>query len=334
MNRPPVIVAALSPIEVREFLPEPLLAELRSLAPDFHFVDTTGLNPEAWATKLQALNPDIVVGCWSTPKFPDTLPPRLRYVCFLSGSVKKFVTRAHLQAGLQVTNWGNSISRVVAECGLLLMLATLRRSTYWALAMHQQGQWKVRETLFESLFGRRVGLHGFGAIAQELVRLLQPFDVKLSTYSPSVPDALLAEYRVARTATLEDLFASNEMIVELAALTPANHHIVDEKLLRLIPAGGAFVNIGRGAVTDEAAIAKLARENRLQFGIDVFETEPLPAQHPFRGLANITMLPHLGGPTTDRRRDAGAFGLRNLRAFLAGEPLEAVVTPQVFDRTT
>ena len=91
-----------------------------------------------------------------------------------------------------------------------------------------------------------------------------------------------------------------------------------------------------GAPTDvdENAIIKLAREDRLLFGLDVFETEPLPENHPFRGLPNVTLLPHLGGPTTDRRRDVGAFALQNLRAYLSGSTLSGIVTPHIFDRST
>jgi phosphoglycerate dehydrogenase-like enzyme len=87
-------------------------------------------------------------------------------------------------------------------------------------------------------------------------------------------------------------------------------------------------------VVDEADLLRVAREGRLQIALDVFEHEPLPADSPLRGLPNVTLLPHLAGPTRDRRRDAGALALKNLRAYLRGEPLEAVVTLEVYDRST
>ena len=79
---------------------------------------------------------------------------------------------------------------------------------------------------------------------------------------------------------------------------------------------------------------RVAREGRLQVALDVYEQEPLPADSPFRGLPNVTLLPHLGGPTRDRRRDSGALALNNLRAFQRGEPLQAVVSLEVYDRST
>jgi phosphoglycerate dehydrogenase-like enzyme len=105
-------------------------------------------------------------------------------------------------------------------------------------------------------------------------------------------------------------------------------------LLRLIPEGGVFVNVGRGLVVDEAAMARVAAEGRLQVALDVYEQEPLPAESRLRGMPNVTLLPHLGGPTRDRRRDSGALALKNLRAFLRGEALESLVTLEVYDRAT
>src|SRR5204863_9274238 len=116
--------------------------------------------------------------------------------------------------------------------------------------------------------------------------------------------------------------------------TPDNHHLVHESHLRMIPDGGVFVNVGRGCLVDEAALVRVAREGKIQIALDVFEQEPLPIDSPLRGLPNVTLLPHLGGPTRDRRRDSGQLALRNLRAFLRGEPLEAVVTRDIYERST
>jgi glyoxylase-like metal-dependent hydrolase (beta-lactamase superfamily II) len=66
----------------------------------------------------------------------------------------------------------------------------------------------------------------------------------------------------------------------------------------------------------------------------VSSREPLPAASPLRGLRNVSLTPHLAGPTTDRRCDAGAFALANLRAYATGRHLQAVVTPEVYDRST
>jgi phosphoglycerate dehydrogenase-like enzyme len=109
---------------------------------------------------------------------------------------------------------------------------------------------------------------------------------------------------------------------------------VQEKHLRLIRPGGIFVNVGRGAIVDEDALHRVASEGTIQFGLDVFAHEPLPVDSPLRGLRNVSLTPHIAGPTTDRRRDAGAFAVANLAAYAGGNPLRGLVTPEVYDIAT
>lgn len=328
------LLAVLTPFEAEHFFPEPLLTELRTLAPDFRQLDPTGMSPAAFAEILAATNPDVLLASWKTPLLPATLPPRLRYVCYLAGSIKTLVAREHLERGLLLTNWGGSISRVVAECALLHTLNCLRRATHWTFAMHQKGAWKNGRTEAASLFERRVGIHGFGPVAREFVRLIRPFNCTVTVFAPDVDSAYEREYGIKRASSLEALFAGSDVLVELAPLIPATTGLIDEKLLRLLPPGAAFVNVGRGAVVNEAALVTIAREGKIQFGLDVFSQEPLAPDHPLRGLTNVFLTPHFAGPTIDRYPDATAQALRNLRAFAQGLPLEAIITPEVYDRST
>ncbi len=325
------LALCLSPREIAEFLPGALLSECRELAHTVHAVDTHGLDPQAFAHRLLTLDPEVVVAGWSTPVLPDVLPSRLRYLCYLAGSIKRMVRREHVERGLIVSNWGRSISRTVAEGALLLTLAALRRAGYWVPAMHRDGAWKNGVTETASLFGRRVGLHGFGNVARELIRLLRPFDVTIEVWAPERDAALYAAHGVTRAESLESLFAGNDVIVELAPLLPETQGIVTEKLLRAIRPGGAFINVARGALVDEEALVRVAQEGRIQIALDVFSAEPLPRTSALRGLPNVTLFPHLAGPTPDRRRDAGALGVRNLRAYVRGEPLESAIGLGGFD---
>jgi phosphoglycerate dehydrogenase-like enzyme len=332
------ILFVLNEIEWSTFFPGGSADTVKSLGAEIRLVDPTGLSEDAWRRELSEFQPRILVAAWKTPALPEDVTEltggKLDYVCYLAGSVRKLVTREHLEAGLLVTNWGNIISRTVAECGLMLAIGALRRASYWQIGMHLEGQWKTPQTVTGSLFERKVGIHGFGAISQALTGLLQPYDVEISTYSPSVPDSLLEDHGVNRAESLEDLFAKNDVIFELAALTSRNRGIVTEELLRMIPEGGAFVNIGRGAVVDEEALARVAAEGKIQVGLDVYGKEPLPEDSPFRGMRNVMMLPHLGGPTTDRRQDSGRLAIANIRRFYEGSDLEAVISPEVYARST
>jgi phosphoglycerate dehydrogenase-like enzyme len=334
MPHPASLLAALTQQELTEFLPEPLLSGVRAVPARFDRLDPEGLDAAGFHRHLAASNPEVLLTCWRTPPLPAQLPSNLRYVCHLAGSIKKLVTREHIRGGLLVTNWGGSISRTVAEYALFHIFSCLRHATHWTFVMHRDRGWKNGDTATASLFGRRVGLHGFGPAARELLALLRPFGCAVSVFAPDADAAAEAAFGIRRAPSLAALFSDNDVIVELAPLIPATTGIVDEKLLRLIRPGGVFVNVGRGAVVDEAALLRVAREGKITIGLDVFGTEPLPADSGFRGLANVTLSPHLAGPTTDRRRDSGDLALANLRAYAEGLPLQAVITPKVYDTST
>jgi phosphoglycerate dehydrogenase-like enzyme len=334
MPRPLPLLAVLAPSERDSFFAGTLFDELRSLAGDFRLLDPTGLTVEDFARELAAADPEVLLACWQTPPLPAVLPPRLRYLCYVTGSVRRLVRRGQIERGLLVTNWGGAISRTVAECALLHVLSCLRRTTHWTLALHREGGWRGGMAGVGSLFQRRVGLHGFGSVAREFLRLIKPFDCTVTVFAPDVDDAVAAAHGIRRAASLEALFAENDVLVELAPLTPATTGVVTERHLRLIPPGGVFVNVARAAITDEAALARLAAEGRISVGLDVFAEEPLPAGSAFRGLPNASLTPHIAGPTPDRYPDAGAFALRNLRAYADDRALEAVITPERYDATT
>lgn len=325
------LVVCLGRQDHAEFLPEPVLDQCRALAACSYIREIETSDAASFARELNVLDPEVLIAGWSTPALPLRLPPRLRYLCFLTGSIRRIVRREHLEHGLIVSNWGRSISRTVAECALMLMLAALRRVGYWVPAMHRDRAWKNRQTETASLFGRRIGLHGFGNVARELIRLLEPFDATIRVWAPESDPEVYEANGVTRALSLSSLFEESDVVVELAPLLPETQGIVTEGLLRRIRPGGVFVNVARGQLVDEGALTRVAQEGRIQFALDVFATEPLPADSPLRGLPNVILLPHIAGPTTDRRRDAGEFALRNLRAYAAGEPLEAVIHPTNFD---
>ncbi|HND60166.1 MAG TPA: hydroxyacid dehydrogenase [Opitutaceae bacterium] len=334
MPRPAALLAVLTPDEVTKFTPDAVLAELRAYATEFRLVDPSVLDAAAFAAVVAETNPEVILACWRTPRLPATLPPRLRYVCYLTGSVKHIVSRAQLEAGLRLTNWGSAISRIVAECALFHTLSCLRHAPRYTFLIHRDRGWRDRWEEVGSLYERRVGIHGFGPVARALVELLRPFHCQVSAFAPDVTDAVAAQHGIRRATSLDDLFGNNDVIIELAPLIPATIGTVTERHLRLIRPGGVFVNVGRAAIVDEAALLRVAREGKIAVGLDVFVEEPLPPDSGFRGLPNVSLSPHIAGPTLDRYCDATAFALRNLRAYAAGQPLEAVITPEIYDRST
>lgn len=331
----PRLLVCLGPEERSSFFLPEQWARLEALFPDL-LVQTAPPTPEALEVLLRSVEPTILLGSWRLPALPAQRVriPSLRYFCYLAGSVRRKVPRRLLEEGLLVSNWGSSISRTVAECALLLLLMTLREASHWAVEMHTRHGFKTAgNNHARSLFGRRVGIHGIGAVAKHLVRLLVPFGCEVRAWSEGAPEALFAQCGVQRAPSLEALFATCDAVVEAEALRPENEGCISEAHLRLL-GDGVFINIARGELVEEQALLRVAREGRLRVGLDVYHDEPLPPHDPLRGLPNVTLLPHIGGPTPDRRCDSTAFALENLSRFLQGHPPEALLTPETFDRMT
>ena len=319
------------------FFTEALLERLRSSLSELEIIREYDRESLDWQKVLADTKAGILFTSWTTPFLPEGLPLEelsLKYVCHLPGSVRNRVPKKLIEQGLLVTNWGNSVSRTIAECGLMLILASLRKLPEFNDSMHREKAWNhTREDQF-SLFERRVGLHGFGRISQDLAELLKPFTNKVKAYSPSVPDELLEKHGVKRANDLDSLFADSDIVVELAAMTERNRNIVKEKHLRMLPKNGVFVNIGRAGVVEEEALLKVAQEGHLRIGLDVYHKEPLPEDSPLRGLANVILLPHLAGPTIDRMQDSCLLAAENVERYCRGEDLEAQITAEQYDSMT
>lgn len=329
---------AITPSERAMFFPDPLVDELRSVCVPLVECDSTAVSAERWRETLERARPEVIVAGWNAPMLPpdavSLTGDRLKYLCCVTGSVRHLVDQDHLEAGMLVSNWGPTAAPTVAEAALMMILAALRRVNAWYPLMQIERGWRTGGEPFCSLFERRVGIHGIGNIARQLVRLLQPFGVQITAYSEGVPDAVFADAGVRQAPSLAALFESNDVIVEAEALIPATTGIVTASLLRRIPRGGVFVNVGRGAVVNERDLAAVAAEGRIEVALDVFEEEPLAADSPLRGLPNVLLMPHVAGLTTDMMHHAGRFAIANLRRYFAGEPIEAHITPEVFARST
>ena len=216
------ILIATSPFERAHFLP--FLDEWLAASPhECRFHDSE--DAAGFLTTLETFSPDILVGAWDMPALPlsavKSQGGSVEYFCFIPGSAKKQITAAHLKAGLVFTNWGTWIGPYVAECALLLTLGALRRVGLWGQQLKANGIWRERLTNNHSLFRKRVGLHGFGSIAQSLVELMRPFD-PIVTADTGVPDAILERHGVKRAESTEALFAESDVLIELKPLNARN----------------------------------------------------------------------------------------------------------------
>jgi phosphoglycerate dehydrogenase-like enzyme len=340
-GRPPApvprIVAALTAREKARFL-DGILPRY-DFSPRIEFAGEQDLQPDRWAERLEAWQPGVLITGWSTPPLPaawllrDGCP--LRYVCHTVGSVRHLVPRAFIERGGVVTNWGERISGQVAEHGLLLALAALRNQAAWGpfIARPVAGR-QISDLRTRSLFGLRVGIHGFGGVARALLPLLQPFGVTIAVHSAGVPDEVITRHGVRPVASLVELFATSEVLFECESLTPASRGFVSAAVLAALPDDAVFVNIGRGGVVDDEALVREGASRRLRLALDVVTDEPLTPASPHVSVPDIILSPHIGGPTLDRYADCGAHALANLALYLAGTRPPEAVSVAMYDRAT
>lgn len=333
------ILFAFTPKEQALFLPDFDQAEFA--AEENLYIDTDAAGSEGWARTLRTWRPTVVVTAWSAKRIPAAWVEAddfsLRYVCHVTGSLRTVMGRELFLRGVRATNWGSCINHTIAEHAMLLVLALLRGTAHWPQAI-ERGGWtveQVRRLRTRSLRGRRVGLHGFGAIAREIAAMLAPFrPAEIAAYSHGVPAEFMADHGVKPCRGLDELFAGSEVLIDCESLTPENRGSVDARILALLPDDAVFVNVGRGQIVDEAALLAEAASGRLRIGLDVFHREPLPDDSPLRRSASVMLSPHIAGPTLDTYRLCGDHALNNLRRYLAGGRLTGEVTLTAFDRMT
>jgi phosphoglycerate dehydrogenase-like enzyme len=330
------VVFGLTRTEREVFFPGGLPADL---GPRVCVEDPAEHTDKTWAARLDALGAEVLVSAWRTPSLKAFVGAdrccSVKYVCHVTGSIRPVVPRELLLRGLTATNWGGSVAPMVAEHAVLLALAALRNLPAWSDCMRSTDYRTAKENLHtRTLRNRRVGLHGFGQIAQALTNLLRPFGARVSAYSEGVPPELMTELGVTPAESLDALFENSDVLIECEALTPATVGLVSRQLLSRLPADAVFVNVGRGAIVDEAALREMAATKRIRVALDVLAREPLPSDSPWWTTRGVLLSPHIGGPTQDSYAACGAFAVANLRRYLAGEPLEAVVTPELYDRST
>ena len=275
---------------------------------------------EAGAVTPGMRGAEVLVGL--APYLPASLTgamPRLRLVHALTTGVDSLMG---LPAPVLLTRTGGVHGPQMAELAVLMMLALLRDLPGMQADM-AAGRWQRRpQPLLE---GRVVCLLGLGAIAEALAVRAAAFGMVVTGVSDG-RSAVPGFRRVYPRARLVEAAAEADVLVVIVPLSEATHHIVDARVLAALGPRGLLVNIARGGCVDEAALLQALESGGIAgAGLDVFETEPLPADHPFRRMPNVIATPHIGGMSDRYAAQAVPVMLRNLAAWVAGDPLPDLV---------
>lgn len=330
-NRP--VVAFLVPRDRQPlvFAPE-ALERLRSFAEVVEAGDDTA----TIASRLPGLLPKTnacLTGWGSPPLTPDLLQraPRLKIIAHSAGSIKGLVPTEAFERGIAICHAADVIAEAVCECTLLLMLEGLRRLHEMDLALKNGKPWRDAGAIHpgHQLAGASVGLVGCGYVARRVIALLEPFRPTIRVYDPYLSADQASRLGVT-CASLEDVLAKSSVVSNHAPITPETRHLLGEKQLALLPDGAVFVNTARSWTVDYEALLKELQSGRIWAALDVFETEPLPEDSPFRKLENVFITPHQAGHTVETYYKQGSAMVDELERSFSGQPLRYQVSREAY----
>jgi D-3-phosphoglycerate dehydrogenase len=219
-------------------------------------------------------------------------------------TIDKAAARAR---GIEVVAAAGANAAAVAEQALALMLACAKSITTLNTRMHE-GYWDKSTHKSLELGGRTVGLVGLGAIGQRFAKMADAVGMRVIGFDPYAKE--LPAY--IQSVDLETIWRESDVISLHCPLTEENRNLVDATTLAACKPGVIMINTARGGLVDEAALGAALQSGQVaSAGLDSFQVEPMVAGHPFHGIANLILSPHIGGITGDAYLNMGVAAATN-----------------------
>jgi phosphoglycerate dehydrogenase-like enzyme len=267
----------------------------------------------------------IVVAMRERTPFRDSLLARLPALRLLvtSGMANAAIDLA-AAANRGVTVCGTATSsEPTAELTWALIHGVTRHLATEGAAMRAGGPWQ--STVGTNLHGATLGLLGFGKIGVLVGRVGLAFGMRVQSWSPNLTAERTAAEGVRLAASKEELLSSSDIVSIHLRLGDRSRGLLDAAALAAMKPTAFLINTSRAPIVDSGALLDALRAGRIAgAGLDVFETEPLPAGDPLRTLPNVLATPHLGYVTRDSYRMYYGEAVEDIQAFLAGEPIRVL----------
>lgn len=303
-------------IVIRHELPDwtdQYVAQLSAAFPDHDFraaysaEDAMALAPETQAY--------VGIGPKMSPELVAAMP-RLEWVQSLTTGVDNLLTMEEFPAHVPITKVAGVHGPQMAELALMLML-TLARRLPRMLDAQARGEWDRRSQAM--LQGKTCCLLGLGSIAETLALYCRTLGMTVTGVSGRAEAPHVD--RVWPRERLTDAAAECDFLVVLIPLSPETRHIVGREVLAAMKPSAFLINIARGGCVDEAALLEALEAGTIAgAGIDVFETEPLPADSPLWSAPNAILTPHVGGFADTYHEQCYPTVLANMRSYLEHGP--------------
>ncbi|MBB6732438.1 D-2-hydroxyacid dehydrogenase [Cohnella zeiphila] len=249
---------------------------------------------------------------------------RLRWVQTGSAGVDNVPLTELEKLGVTVTTASGVHPGPMAETAFAMLLS-FTRNLHLSVRKQTERKWERFENYGE-LRGRTIGIVGAGQIGSEVARLAQAFGMRTLGVRRSGAAAAFFD-RMTAMDGLDDVLAESDIVVNILPGTPETQRLFDAQRFARMKPDALFVNIGRGSSVDTDALVDALREGRLGgAGLDVFDPEPLPADHPLWEMDNVIVMPHIGGMTDHYKDRLAALFIENLQDYLKnGAPSRNVV---------
>ncbi|GGA41875.1 2-hydroxyacid dehydrogenase [Psychrobacillus lasiicapitis] len=208
-----------------------------------------------------------------------------------------------------------SRSEPPTELTWALLLNLARQITTENKSLRNNGQWQ--STVGADLYGKRIGLLGLGKIGSRMALIAQAFGMEVIAWSQNLTKEQTEKHGVLLAASKEELLETSDFVSIHLVLSDRTKGLVSAKELQLMKTSAYLINTSRAAIVDQEALIKALSENWIAgAGIDVFEMEPLPQNHPFRILPNVLATPHLGYVSERNYSTYYREAVEDIQAFL------------------
>jgi len=287
----------------------------------------------------ERVGPEHLEGFDALLLFMPTLPgetveaaPRLVHVARFGLGFDTVDVEACTAHGVLVTITPDATPRPLALAALTHLLAATHRLVDKDRLV-RQGRWEERSAYMGTgVTGRVLGIVGFGRVGRELVALAAPLAMRVLAADPYVDPAAAAALGV-ELLELDAVLAQADVLVICAALTPETRGLLDAPRLALMKPSAHLVNVGRGPIVDQAALADALRDGALRgAALDVLDPEPPKPEDPLLGLPGVTLSPHALCWTDEWARTTGTSACEALLAVAAGRMPAHPVNPSAAQR--
>lgn len=283
--------------------------------------EDTRLVGDELVARLQGMDAAVIT---TSERIDDALLQRcagLKAVCTASVGFNHVDVEACTRRGIMVTNTPGVLTESVADMAICLTLATLRRLTEGERIV-RAGVWQgthLKQLLGYDLHHATVGIAGFGRIGQAIAKRLRGFDARVLYHTRNPVDA--ASANGAHYVTKDELLAQSDIVILILPYTAQTHHFIGRAELAKMKSSAVLINIARGGIVDDAALAEALREGRIwAAGLDVYENEPAVNPALYK-LENVVLAPHIGSATEPTRQDMAMTAARNcVAALTTGNP--------------